>query len=41
VGRLDKVVNQPYVDGLIHVHLPSVAILEQPSELMTHRKDSP
>jgi len=37
---LDKVVNQPYVDGLIHVHLPSVAMLEQRSELLTHRKDS-
>jgi hypothetical protein len=34
VSRLDKVVNQPGVDGLIHVHLPSVTMLEQPSDLM-------
>lgn len=34
VSRLDKVINQPCVDGLIHVHLPSVALLEQPSVLM-------
>jgi hypothetical protein len=36
VTRLDKVVNQPCVDGLVHVHLPSVAVLEKPSELMAH-----
>jgi hypothetical protein len=36
VSRLDKVVNQPCVDGLIHIQLSSVAMLEQPSELMTH-----
>ena len=36
VSRLDKVVNQPCVDGLIHVHLPSVGLLEETSELMAH-----
>ena len=36
VSRLDKVINQPCVDGLIHVHLPSVGVLENPSEQMTH-----
>ena len=34
VSRLDKVVNQPCVDGLIHVRLPSVAVLERPPDLM-------
>ncbi|MCH9728730.1 MAG: hypothetical protein K0U84_03435 [Actinomycetia bacterium] len=36
VSRLDKVINQPCVDGLIHVHLPSVGVLEPPSDLMAH-----
>ena len=36
VSRLDKILNQPCVDGLIHVHLPSVAILEKTSDLMAH-----
>lgn len=36
VSRLDKVINQPCVDGLIHVHLQSVGVLEQPSDLMAH-----
>ena len=34
VNRLDKIIDQPCVDGLIHVHLPSIAELEQPSKLM-------
>lgn len=36
VSRLDKVINQPCGDGLIHVHLQSVGVLENPSEQMTH-----
>lgn len=34
VQRLDKILNQPCVDGLIHVHLPSVETIESPSSLM-------
>lgn len=34
VARLDKVIEQPCVDGLIHVHLPTVALSEKPSALM-------
>jgi hypothetical protein len=36
VSRLDKVIEQPCVDGLVHVHLPSVAEAGVPSELMAH-----
>lgn len=36
VSRLDKILNQPCVDGLIHVHLPSVAVLEETSNEMAH-----
>lgn len=36
VSRLDKVINQPCVDGLVHVHLASVGELEPPSDLMAH-----
>ncbi len=34
VSRLDKVLNQPCVDGLIHVHLAGVGELEPPSDEM-------
>jgi hypothetical protein len=34
VKRLDKILNQPCVDGLVHVHLPAVEVMEKRSALM-------
>lgn len=36
VARLDKVLDQPCVDGLIHVHLPTVKLSEKHSSLMDY-----
>lgn len=36
VSRLDKIINQPCVNQLVHVHLPGVAKLEPPSDLMAN-----
>jgi hypothetical protein len=34
VRRLDKILNQPCVDGLVHVHLPAVEVMEHRSARM-------